>query len=49
MISGIMIGLMILLFVGLFAWAYAPARKQRFNEAASLALVEDVRASEAKP
>jgi cytochrome c oxidase cbb3-type subunit 4 len=44
MISGILIALMLVLFVGLFVWAYTPGRKQRFNEAAALALVDDVRA-----
>jgi cytochrome c oxidase cbb3-type subunit 4 len=49
MISGILIALMLVLFVGLFVWAYAPARQQRFSEAAALALVDDVRAPEARP
>jgi cbb3-type cytochrome oxidase subunit 3 len=49
MISGIFIALMLALFVGLFAWAYTPGRKQRFAEAAALALVDDVRAPEANP
>lgn len=49
MISGILIAVMLVLFVGLIAWAYAPGRKQRFSEAAALALVEDVRAPEARP
>jgi cbb3-type cytochrome oxidase subunit 3 len=44
MISGILIALMIALFVGLFVWAWTPGRRQRFGEAAALALVEDVRA-----
>jgi cbb3-type cytochrome oxidase subunit 3 len=43
MISGIFIALMLVLFVGLFVWAYAPGRRQRFAEAAALALVDDVR------
>jgi cbb3-type cytochrome oxidase subunit 3 len=42
MISGILIALMLTLFVGLFVWAYTPGRKQRFQEAAALALVDDV-------
>jgi cbb3-type cytochrome oxidase subunit 3 len=42
MISGLFIALMLVLFVGLFVWAYAPSRKQRFSEAAALALVDDV-------
>ena len=49
MISGILIALMIALFVGLFVWAYMPGRKQRFSEAAALALVEDRRARETTP
>ena len=49
MISGIFIAFLIVLFIGLFAWAYTPARKQRFDEAAALALVEDVRATETAP
>jgi cbb3-type cytochrome oxidase subunit 3 len=42
MISGILIALMLALFIGLFVWAYTPGRKQRFQEAAALALVDDV-------
>ena len=49
MISGILIVLLLVLFLGLFVWAYTPARKQRFSEAAALALVEDVPAPETKP
>ena len=49
MISGILIVLMLVLFVGLFVWAYSPGRKQRFSEAAALALVDDVRAPERTP
>jgi cytochrome c oxidase cbb3-type subunit 4 len=46
MISGIFIALLLVLFLGLFAWAYGPGRKQRFDEAAALALVDDVRRPE---
>jgi cbb3-type cytochrome oxidase subunit 3 len=49
MISGIFIALLIALFIGLIAWAYAPARRQGFSEAAALALVDDVRARESRP
>ncbi len=49
MISGIFIALMLVLFIGLSVWAYAPGRKQRFSEAAALALVEDVHAPEQTP
>ncbi len=49
MVAGIFIALMLVLFAGLFSWAYGPARKQRFAEAAALALVDDVRASEHAP
>ena len=41
MISGILIIVMIVAFVGIFAWAYAPRQRDRFAEAAMLPLVED--------
>ena len=47
MISGIIIIILIAAFVGIFAWAYAPRRKQRFAEAAALPLVEDLPAARA--
>ena len=49
MISGILIALLLVLFLGIFVWAYTPGRQQRFREAAALALVDDVRAKEARP
>ena len=49
MIAGIFIALLLVLFLGLFAWAYAPGRRQRFEEAAALALVEDVPREEHAP
>ena len=42
MISGILIIILIAAFVGIFVWAYAPRRKQRFAEAAALPLVDDL-------
>ena len=41
MISGILIIILIAAFVGIFVWAYAPRRKQRFAEAAALPLLDD--------
>ena len=41
MISGILIVILIAAFAGIFFWAYAPSRKQRFAEAAALPLVDD--------
>jgi cbb3-type cytochrome oxidase subunit 3 len=49
MIAGIFIAVLLVLFVGLFAWAYAPGRRQRFEEAAALALVDDVPRAERTP
>ena len=49
MLSGILTALLLVIFVGLFAWAYAPAQRRRFEEAASLALVEDERREEEHP
>jgi cbb3-type cytochrome oxidase subunit 3 len=40
-ISGILIIVLIAAFVGIFVWAYAPRRKQRFDEAAALPLLAD--------
>jgi cytochrome c oxidase cbb3-type subunit IV len=40
-ISGILIIILIAVFVGIFAWAYAPRHKQRFIEAARLPLADD--------
>ena len=41
MISGIFIIFMLAAFVGIFVWAYAPSRRERFSEAAALPLIED--------
>ena len=41
MISGILTAILLVAFVGIFCWAYAPRRKQRFAEAAALPLIED--------
>lgn len=49
MIAGIFIAVLLVLFLGLFAWAYAPGRRQRFEEAAALPLVDDVRRAERTP
>lgn len=46
MISGILTAILLIAFLGIFFWAYAPSRKQRFVEAAALALAEDVRADD---
>jgi cytochrome c oxidase cbb3-type subunit IV len=40
-ISGILTAILLVVFIGIFFWAYAPRRKQRFAEAAALPLVED--------
>jgi cytochrome c oxidase cbb3-type subunit 4 len=40
-ISGIITAVLLVAFIGIFWWAYAPRRKQRFAEAAALALVDD--------
>jgi cbb3-type cytochrome oxidase subunit 3 len=49
MVSGIFIAVLLVLFLGLFVWAYAPGRKQRFEEAAALALVDDAPRAEKAP
>jgi cytochrome c oxidase cbb3-type subunit IV len=49
MISGIVTAVLLVSFLGIFAWAYTPGRKRRFEEAAALALVDDVRAQERTP
>jgi cytochrome c oxidase cbb3-type subunit 4 len=41
MITGTITAVLILAFLGLFAWAYSPGRRQRFEEAAALPLVDD--------
>ena len=41
--SGVMIILMILIFLGIVAWAYSRGQKRRFEEAAQLALDEEDR------
>lgn len=41
MISGILIIILIAAFAGIFLWAYAPSRKERFAEAAALPLLDD--------
>ena len=41
MISGILIIILIAAFGGIFFWAYAPSRRERFAEAAALPLVDD--------
>jgi len=41
MISGTITAILLVAFLGLFAWAYSPSRKQRFEEAAALPLVDD--------
>ncbi|HEY6545533.1 MAG TPA: CcoQ/FixQ family Cbb3-type cytochrome c oxidase assembly chaperone [Dokdonella sp.] len=40
MISGILIAVMMVLFLGLVAWAWSGRRRDDFNEAAQLPLVE---------
>jgi cbb3-type cytochrome oxidase subunit 3 len=49
MISGTITAVLIVSFLGIFVWAYTPGRKRRFEEAAALALVDDVRAEERTP
>ncbi len=41
MISGIVTLLAMLCFVGVVWWAYAPRRRQRFDEAAALPLSDE--------
>jgi len=41
MISGTITAILLVAFLGLFAWAYSPARRQRFEEAAALPLIDD--------
>jgi cytochrome c oxidase cbb3-type subunit IV len=36
-------------FIGIIIWAYSPARKQRFDEAARLALEEPLTDNESMP
>ena len=40
-LSGLFTGLLILIFVGLFAWAWSSRRRAAFDEAAALPLEED--------
>jgi len=39
--GGVMTVLALLLFVGVAIWAWSPARKQRFDEAAQIPLQDD--------
>ena len=41
--SGIMTGILILVFLGIIAWAYSGRRKRDFDEAAHLPFDEDER------
>jgi cbb3-type cytochrome oxidase subunit 3 len=41
MISGIFTAVLIVLFLGVTAWAYSSRQKARFEEAQALPLVED--------
>ena len=43
MISGTITAVLLIAFIGLYVWAYTPGRKRRFEDAAALALVDDVR------
>ncbi|HRF83328.1 MAG: cbb3-type cytochrome c oxidase subunit 3 [Xanthomonadales bacterium] len=40
MIAGIVTGLLLVLFVGGWIWAWSPKRKQAFDEAAQLPLLD---------
>ena len=40
-LSGIFTGLLIVIFIGLFAWAWSSRRRTAFDEAAALPLEED--------
>ncbi len=40
-LSGVFTGLLIILFTGLFAWAWSKRRRAAFDEAAALPLEED--------
>lgn len=46
MISGILTAILIVLFLGITAWAYSSRQKERFREAEALPLVEDTYARE---
>ena len=46
MISGILTGLLMILFLGVTGWAYSARQKERFHEAEMLPLIEDSQASE---
>jgi len=37
--------LLLICFIGIVVWAYSPARKERFEEAARLPFADDERAS----
>lgn len=47
MISGIITAVLLVAFVALIVWAYSPGRKRGFDEAASLALLDDAPRKEA--
>ncbi|RYD16920.1 MAG: cbb3-type cytochrome c oxidase subunit 3 [Lysobacteraceae bacterium] len=49
MISGILIAVMMVLFLGLVAWAWSSGRREDFNEAAQLPLVERAPARREEP
>ena len=46
MISGILTGLLMILFLGVTGWAYSSRQKERFHEAEMLPLIEDSQVSE---
>lgn len=45
MLSGIMTGLLMLVFLGIVVWAYSGRRRRDFEEAARLPLEDEPRAS----
>ncbi|MBI2379249.1 MAG: cbb3-type cytochrome c oxidase subunit 3 [Gammaproteobacteria bacterium] len=47
-LRGLMTVLAVILFIGIYWWAFSKHRKQAFDEAAQLPFVEDMNASAAK-
>jgi cytochrome c oxidase cbb3-type subunit 4 len=41
-LSGIVTSILLVLFLGVWVWAYSSRRKEQFNEAARMPLEEDI-------